>query len=440
LVKIKLPKIRAPPEWGVEPVDSEHRYLRSVDYFVLWTSLGKGLLVFWAGALLVPYLDLTAALIAIIAGSIIGSLPLAIAGIIGSDNAIPTMVALRPSFGTLGSYFPSVLNIVQLVGWATLEIVVMATAVDGVVKAVFNYSNLYLWVIIFAFLCTAMGIAGPLTVIKQWLEKFAVWVLYGSTFWIAYWALTTRSFWELSAAPAQGGLPFLLAVDYTIAMPISWMPLIADYNRFARTSKEGFWGTYIGYIIANIAGYGVGAILILAMGTADVISAIMLIYMGVPAILLILTYEVDNGWADIYSSAVSIQNLLPKLSQRKLIVLIGAVSAILAMFIPVAEYEWFLLWIGSVFCPLFGVIFIDYFLIKRRKYNVREIYKTKGAYWFWKGINVRAIIAWAIGVLIYYCIVYLIPWLGASVPSLTATACLYWILTKIRVTSCKKGG
>ncbi|MFQ6081701.1 MAG: cytosine permease, partial [Candidatus Bathyarchaeia archaeon] len=342
--------------------------------------------------------------------------------------------------GTLGSYFPSVLNIIQLVGWATLEIVVMATAVDGVVKAVFNYSNLYLWVIIFAFLCTAMGIAGPLTVIKQWLEKFAVWVLYGSTVWIAYWALTTRSFWELAAAPAQGGLPFLLAVDITIAMPMSWMPLIADYNRFARTSKEGFWGTYIGYIIANIAGYGVGAILILAMGTADVISAIMLLYMGVPAILLILTYEVDNGWADIYSSAVSIQNLLPKLSQRKLIILMGTISAILAMFIPIAEYEWFLLWIGSVFCPLFGVIFVDYFLLKRRKYDVREIYKTKGAYWFWKGINVRAVIAWAMGVLIYYCVVYLIPWLGASVPSLTATAFLYWILTKIRrVTSRTKG-
>jgi len=163
-----------------------------------------------------------------------------------------------------------------------------------------------------------------------------------------------------------------------------------------------------------------------------VVSAIMLVYLGGIVILSLLTYEIDNGWADIYSSAVSIQNLLPKLRQRKLIVLIGAISAILAMFIPIAEYEWFLLWIGSVFCPLFGVIFVDYFVVKRRKYDVREIYKTKGAYWFWKGVNLRAIIAWVIGILIYYCIVYMIPWLGASVPSLAATACLYWILTKIK--------
>jgi len=424
-------KVRMPPEWGIEPVDSAHRYLRSIDYFVLWTSLGKGLLVFWAGALLVPYLDLTTALIAIVVGSVVGSLPLAVAGVIGSDNAVPSMVTLRPSFGIRGSYFPSVLNIIQLIGWATLEIEVMAAAFDAVTKAVFNYSNFYVWTLVVAFLCVAMGIAGPLMVIRQWLEKFAVWVLYGSTIWIAYWALTTRSFGELVAMPAQGGLALPLAIDLTIAMPISWMPLIADYNRFARTSREGFWGTYIGYILGNISGYGVGAILILAMGTADVVSAIALVYMGVLAILLILIYETDNGWADVYSAVVSVQNVSPKLGQRKLIVVVGLVCAVLAAFIPIAKYEWFLLWIGAFFCPLFGVIFMDYFIIKGKQYNMREMYKVRGAYWYWNGVNVRAVTAWAIGVLIYYSVVYYVPWLGASIPSLVTTALLYWILTKV---------
>ena len=80
-----------PPDWGIEPVDSAHRYLRSIDYFVLWTSLGKGLLVFWAGALLVQYLGLTTVLIAIIVRSLLGSLPLAIAGVIGGEDAIPSL-------------------------------------------------------------------------------------------------------------------------------------------------------------------------------------------------------------------------------------------------------------------------------------------------------------------------------------------------------------
>ena len=101
------------------------------------------------------------------------------------------------------------------------------------------------------------------------------------------------------------------------------------------------------------------------------------------------------------------------------------------MFIPIAKYEWFLLWIGSVFCPLFGVIFMDYFIVKRKRYNIEEVYKTRGVYWYWEGVNTRAVAAWAIGILIYYSIVYYVPWLGASIPSLTTTAFLYWTLTRI---------
>ncbi|MCS7116162.1 MAG: putative hydroxymethylpyrimidine transporter CytX [Nitrososphaerota archaeon] len=424
-------KIRFPPEWGIEPVSKDYRYLRFIDYFILWTSLGKGLLVFWAGSLLVPQLSLNAALLIIIVGSIIGSLPLALVGVMGSDNAIPTMVVLRPSFGIYGSYLPSILNIIQLVGWTVFEIVVMALAANNISKSAFGYSNFYLWVIIFTTFCVLMGIVGPIAVVREWLEKFAFWILYGSTVWIAYSALTTRNFLDLIALPAQGDLPLLLAMDIVIAMPISWMPLIADYNRFARNSKEGFWGTFIGYIIANVIGYGVGAILILSMGTTDVVSAIMLVHLGAFALVLILIYEVDNGFADLYSAAVSIQNLFPRLKQRLLIITLGILSAILAMLIgeKVYHYEWFLLWIGSVFVPVFGVAFVDYFLVKNRRYDLEMLYGLKGAYKYRGGINIRAIVAWSTGVLIYYSIVWYIPWLGASIPSLLTSAFTYWILS-----------
>ncbi|MEM2211230.1 MAG: putative hydroxymethylpyrimidine transporter CytX [Nitrososphaerales archaeon] len=426
-------RIRFPPEWGIEPVPNNYRYLRFIDYFVLWTSLGKGLLVFWAGSLLVPQLDLGIALIVIILGSIIGSLPLALVGIIGSDNAIPTMVMLRPSFGIYGSYLPSILNIIQLIGWTVFEIVVMALAANNVTQSLFGYSNFYLWVLIFAIFCVLMGIVGPIAVVREWLEKFAVWILYGATIWIAYSALITRNFLDLLTLPAKGGLPLLLAMDIVIAMPISWMPLISDYNRFAHNSKEGFWGTFIGYVIANVLGYGVGAILILSMGTTDVVSAIMLVQLGALTLILILIYEVDNGFADLYSAAVSIQNLLPRLKQRLLIISIGGLSAILAMLIGenIYHYEWFLLWIGSVFVPIFGVTFIDYFILNKRRYDVQMIYNPKGAYKYRGGVNIKAIVAWSMGVIIYYLIVWYAPWLGASIPSLLTSAFTYWILNKL---------
>ena len=103
---------------GIAPVPFEERSLGGVEIGVLWGDLGVGLLVLVAGSLLVPGLGLRAAALAIVVGSVIGSALLAIAGRVGSDTGVPTMVALRPALGIRGSYLASILNIGQLIGWA----------------------------------------------------------------------------------------------------------------------------------------------------------------------------------------------------------------------------------------------------------------------------------------------------------------------------------
>src|SRR2546422_4807449 len=89
-------RVRRPPEWGVEPVPHGLRVLRTFDLFVLWSSLGIGLLVLAAGTLLI--------------GSVLGSLMLAAAAHHGSRAGVPTMVSLRPILGRRGSYIPTALN------------------------------------------------------------------------------------------------------------------------------------------------------------------------------------------------------------------------------------------------------------------------------------------------------------------------------------------
>src|ERR671929_1612170 len=125
--------IRNPPDWGIEPVQSRHRFLNGIDYFVLWSSLGVGLLVFSAGSFLseARFYD---AILAIIVGSIAGSLLLALAGKIGSDHAVPSLISMRPSFGIHGSYLPAILNIIQLVGWTVFEIMIMSKAAEMLVR------------------------------------------------------------------------------------------------------------------------------------------------------------------------------------------------------------------------------------------------------------------------------------------------------------------
>ena len=110
------PRIQAPPQRGIEPVPVEHRLLGFLDYFALWSSLGVGLLVLLAGTLLVPSLGMGPALVAIVVGTLIGNGLLGLVGLVGNRTGVPTMVLFRPSLGVRGSYLPTFLNVLQLVG------------------------------------------------------------------------------------------------------------------------------------------------------------------------------------------------------------------------------------------------------------------------------------------------------------------------------------
>jgi nucleobase:cation symporter-1, NCS1 family len=228
-------------------------------------------------------------------------------------------------------------------------------------------------------------------------------------------------------------LSFFSAIDLVIAMPVSWMPLVADYNRFSKKSKSALWGTFIGFTMTNILFY-FGGILI---GTSDVLAimaAIQAIFFGFLMLLLIVD-EADNAFADVYSASVSTQDIFPKINQKYLIVGFTALSAILAMVVSIEQYEVFLLLIGAIFVPLFGVVLTDYYIVKRQKYTEQMVYVRQNGL----GIGVPAIIAWTLGVLLNYILsplspIYIpqLPAIGATIPSLAAASVIYLAITKMQ--------
>jgi nucleobase:cation symporter-1, NCS1 family len=413
------------PEWGIKPVPDNHRQLRGLDYFILWSSLGVGLLVLSAGSLL-SAASFTDAVLAIVVGSTAGSILLALAGKIGSDHGIPSLVTMRSSFGTLGSYLPAMLNVMQLVGWTTFEIMIMARAAEMLAGTMVPY---YAWAAIFGALVALLGIAGPLNVARQWLGKFAVWIAYGTSAIIIINLLSSANILELVSSQGSG-MSFFSALDLVIAMPVSWMPLVADYNRFARKSKSALWGTFIGFTMTNILFYFAGVIL----GTSDVIQiivAIQAMFFGFLMLLLIVD-EADNAFADVYSAAVSTQNIFSHISQKHLIGGLTALSAILAMVMTIQHYEAFLLLIGAIFVPLFGVVLTDYYVVKKRKYTEQILYGQRG-------IEIPAIIAWALGAMINYMLsplspIYMpqLPAIGATIPSLAAASLIYLAIMRLQ--------
>jgi nucleobase:cation symporter-1, NCS1 family len=394
---------REAPTWGIRPVPPEHRRLSGFDFGILWGDLSIGLLVILTGALLVPALGFPEALLAIAVGTLLGCIPLALVGLAGAREGVPGMVLFRPVLGVRGSYAPSVLNIVQLVGWTGFEFWAMSMVANRMLHLSYG-----VWLAIVAVVCTGLALGGPILVVRRWLERFGAWVIGAVGLWLTIRVLMETDFGAIWHAHGKGGYPstFWLAVDLVIAMPVSWLPLVADYNRFARRGVRGAAGTFWGYALGNVWFYSLGALLVLGAGLpqfatpADLATAISALAGGGIVLLTLLVGETDEAFADIYSAAVSSQNVWERIRQRRAIIGVAAAGVALAAWLgsrpdlAVGNYEFFLFLLGSVFVPLFGVFVADYFVVRRGA--PRDL--------FGPGIpqvRVRAFIPWAAGFLLY---------------------------------------
>jgi NCS1 family nucleobase:cation symporter-1 len=397
---------REAPVWGIRPVPPERRVLSGLDLGVLWGDLSVGLLVMVTGALLVPALGLGSAVLAIVVGSVLGCVPLALVALAGARERVPTMVLLRPVLGSRGSFVPSALNVLQLVGWTAVEFWAMGEVANVASARLFGFEARSLWIAVVAVVCTALALGGPILVIRRWLERFAIYVLLGTAVWITVEILRAGDLGELWRLPGRGGLPFWLAVDLVIVMPISWLPLAADYTRFARPGSRSVTGTYVGYVIGNVWFYTLGVLLALTGASADAIgigSAIIAVAGGGLVLVALLVGESDNAFADIYSAALSTQNVAPDVPQRGLVVVVGAVAFVLALTFTMESYELFLILIGSVFVPLFGVFAAGYFVRHRGRFGEEAIFARTGVRW-------SAFVPWVAGFAVYH-------WTAAAGPA-----------------------
>ncbi|SAL09937.1 putative hydroxymethylpyrimidine transporter CytX [Caballeronia humi] len=415
------------------PVPLARRAFVTTDAFALWFSLGIGLLVAQAGALLVPGLSLPHALTAIAIGTAVGVVLLALAGVIGTDTGLAAMSSLRPTLGVRGASVPAVLNAVQLVGWGSFEIIVMRDSADALAKQSFNLSMPLIWTLVFGVLATLLAVTGPLSFVRRFLRTWGIWLLLGGAGWLTWNLLAKHDLAALMNRPGTGEMAFGAGIDLVVAMPLSWLPLIADYTRFGRSAGGTFRGTLLGYGIANLWFYALGAIYGLAAGGGDALLTVAFAQAGGGvALLLILIDEIDNAFADIHSAAVSTGTFWARASVPVLSAAFGALCTLVALVVEMGKYQNFLLLIGSVFAPLFGVVLADHFIVRKRRIDVAAIGDVGGRYGFSGGWHVSAFVAWAVGIAAYHAINQWLPNLGATLPALAIGALVYLGLISAR--------
>jgi putative hydroxymethylpyrimidine transporter CytX len=428
---------------GIQPIPKSERNLGGWDFFLLWAGAAVSLAEIWAGGLIVP-LGLGLGLLAILIGHFIGNTPFALGGLIGSRWGIPSMVSVRPSFGIKGSYFAAALNVIQLIGWTAVMLIVCGGAADAISKF-YGFSKPNLWILLSGIITTLWALVGHR--IWKWLERISVVALLVLCLAMTYLIFKEYGWGMLSQIPRQNEFPFMVGMDLVIAMPISWLPLVSDYSRFAKDSKSSFWGTWMGYFIISSWMYLIGLAASLATQSSDPSGVIMNLMLkfgwAIPALVIALFSTFTTTFLDIYSTAISGLNIVPKLGERKGVVIGGVLGTVTALIFPsLLNYEDFLLFIGAMFCPLFGIVLVDYFLKRRGSIALDDLYRKDGKYRFWKGINPLAILAWAIGFVIYLGfspmliekvlgIKWAFPWpIGSSLPSMILAGLVYWFVKR----------
>jgi NCS1 family nucleobase:cation symporter-1 len=429
-------RLRAPPAgWGIEPVPAPSRTLGLLDNAALWGNLGFSLLLMVTGAFLVPALGLGEAFLAILIGAVIGNLMLATAAVIGADSGLPTMALLRAPLGIRGSYAASLLALARNVAWGTFALMVMGEGAVGLSRHL-GFEGRAIWIILFGVL--GMLLAGLL---------------------ITYSAFASSGIPDLMRRPAVGGWPsFWQGVDMVVALPIAWLPLVADYSRFSRGARNAFLGTFGGFFLATVWFTMLGVLYVPTISSSDVLGFILVIPFGVLAFLILLVTETDETFASVYSASLSLQNLAPWLNQRRVTLVIGVFCTALALGVAFIHYENFLLLLGSVFVPLFGILAADHFLLRRRATPSDDaLHQNGGRFWYRGGVNAPALVIWLAGFLLYnwispgtlswwvdgmegffhgllrlpFPLDEKVSWLSASIPAFLFSFVLYALLSRL---------
>ena len=376
------------------------RSLRLVDQLGMWGNLGVSLLGF-TGAIYVLYpvgttpMSLGAALVALLVGTVFGTAAVAVAAIPGTVTGSPAMVLLRGLFGARLSWLPTVLNVVQLLGWTTFEIVTISTALHQITGSVPRW----VYVVLAGALTTALALR-PL----GWIRLLRRYVTVAVIVALVYLAvqLLRNPLPSLGHGPWTG---FWIAVDSVIGVAVSWVPVAADYTRHSRSTRDTVIGTFVGYSISQIACYAIGLIALVTVAKGDdgqIFSAFMAIPVGTVAFAVLAIREVDQSFVDTFSAAVSVQNLRPRWDRRIVALVLGTLCTVLALVLDINNYQDFLLLIGSLFVPLLGVFAIDWFVVSRRSWDLSER----------APLRLAMVLPWVVGFVAYQLVNpgYLGPW------------------------------
>lgn len=363
---------------------------------LIWFGAGVSIAEILTGTYLAP-LGLKKGMAAIFLGHVIGCALLFCAGLIGGYTRKSSMETVKMSFGEKGSLLFCTLNVLQLVGWTSIMIYDGALAAGGVFPA-----GRWVWCLMIGGLILVWILIGI-----QNLGKINILAM--AALFILTLILSRNIFTGHGAPGAVAGeaMSFGAAVELSVAMPLSWFPLISDYTREAKRPFAATAASAGVYGIVSIFMYMIGMGAAIYTGEYDISVIMVKAGLGAAGLLIIVLSTVTTTFLDAYSAGVSSVSIYSGIREKWAAVAVTVVGTAAAVVFPMDNITHFLYLIGSVFAPMIAIQITDYFILKRS-------YGEKS----W---SVSNLIIWFAGFVMYRILMHVDTPVGSTLPDMALT-------------------
>lgn len=415
LMKKKSSYLKSP---DLLPISHDGRKIGTLGFAVMWVGMAVVLAAFAIGGAGVQNLSLGWVILATIIGSVGIGLFMTITGDIGIEHGLSFPVYMRAPFGTLGTHIPSIIRGLTASFWFGINTFFGATAMNAILDTLFNFDNWFVCYLIFAavqLINTALGIKA----VERFADLAAPIIII-----ISAWMYTTlsdraleqgRDVWTWIESPVTGGAAvtaFLIVIFSNMGF---WATLAADIpsiSRFIKAPKyERSWfkrnkssivGSVIALPLTQTFMVIIGGVAYIAVSNYDPVVALQEaasgIVLGVLLLMIIFAQWSTNASANVIPAATIFSNVGgPKVPFWAGVFIAGIVGSVVQPWSLFDILIPLLLIVGGVLSAIVGILFADYYLLRKRRVNVHDLYEENGQFRYFHGVNMAGFIAWIVG-------------------------------------------
>ena len=358
-------------------------------------------------------------LVAIVLGHIVGCVLLFLAGLIGAKTQKSSMDTVKMSFGDKGSIFFAVLNVMQLFGWTGIMIYDGALATEGILAVGHMIWCLIIGGLILIWILIGIKNLGKINIVAMSALFIMTIVLSFIIFKGGVVFDTGNEGMSFGAVFDTGneGMSFGAALELSVAMPLSWLPLMSDYTKEAEKPVKATAASSIVYGLVSIWMYVIGMSAALFTKESDIAQILLKAGFGIMGLLIVVLSTVTTTFLDVYSAGVSTESIFSKVEAKWVAMAVTIIGTLGAVILPMDDITGFLYLIGSVFAPMIAIQIVDFFVLKISHDE--------------KKFSVQNIIIWGIGFIIYRVLMKVDTPIGSTIPSMLITIFISVIINKV---------